>query len=346
MRRAACDVLAVADPLNDPRLIAGLITGLLVGMTGMGGGALMTPLLIFLFNFNPATAIGTDILHGAIFKSFGAVRHRRLGTVRARLAGWMLVGSAPSSLLRVWTATYLMLRRQRRLGAGPGARLHAPVRARVRRQGARASERAGGEPRARLTTRDRIVAVSIGTLAGGFIVGLTSVGSGTLFALAMLLAFPLAAKFVVGTDIAHAAALLWVAGIGHLVAGNVDVPIAWLLVGSIQASSSKPDQRRAPGNRPPLLPRGRARAQWPQAPRRAVRERARDRLSRHGPGGPGRVGREPDRPAHAAGAEEVAAYASSALTEPSASGATPTYAQLPRCSRVTRPAEAAPSGGG
>jgi hypothetical protein len=85
----------------------------------------------------------------------------------------------------------------------------------------------------RLSTRDRIVAVSIG-LVGGFIVGLTSVGSGTLFALAMLLVFPLAAKYVVGTDIAHAAALLLVAGIGHLIAGNVDVlAMAWLLVGSI-----------------------------------------------------------------------------------------------------------------
>ena len=73
----------------------------------MGGGALMTPILIFLFNFNPSTAIGTDILHGAIFKSFGAVRHRRLGTVRARLAAWMLVGSAPASLVGVWVATYL-----------------------------------------------------------------------------------------------------------------------------------------------------------------------------------------------------------------------------------------------
>ena len=71
------------------------------------------------------------------------------------------------------------------------------------------------------------MAVCIGVV-GGFIVGLTSVGSGTLFALAMLLAYPLAAKYVVGTDIAHAAALLWVAGLGHLVAGNVDLTaIAW-----------------------------------------------------------------------------------------------------------------------
>ena len=77
------------------------------------------------------------------------------------------------------------------------------------------------------------MAIAIG-LVGGFIVGLTSVGSGTLFALAMLLLFPLAAKVVVGTDIAHAAALLWVAGIGHLVAGNVDMTaIGWLLIGSI-----------------------------------------------------------------------------------------------------------------
>jgi len=222
--------------VNDPRLIiAGLVTGLLVGMTGMGGGALMTPLLIFLFNFNPATAIGTDILHGAIFKSFGAVRHRRLGTVRARLAVWMLLGSAPSSLVGVWTATYLTDRYGDSVDSVQGqvlgytllfGALAFVAKALLHRSGPAASL-------GRLTTRDRIVAVSIG-VAGGFIVGLTSVGSGTLFALAMLLAFPLAAKFVVGTDIAHAAALLWVAGIGHLVAGNVDVPaIAWLLVGSI-----------------------------------------------------------------------------------------------------------------
>src|SRR5215216_2224465 len=76
-------------------------------MTGMGGGSLMTPILILLFNFNPAVAVGTDILHGAVFKSFGAVRHRRLGTVRARLGLWMLLGSAPMSLAGVWLATYL-----------------------------------------------------------------------------------------------------------------------------------------------------------------------------------------------------------------------------------------------
>ena len=74
--------------------IAGLLVGALVGMTGMGGGSLMTPMLILIFGFNPNTAVGTDILHGAVFKSFGAVRHRQLGTVHGRMALWMLVGSA------------------------------------------------------------------------------------------------------------------------------------------------------------------------------------------------------------------------------------------------------------
>jgi uncharacterized protein len=93
---------------HDPRLaIAGLLIGILVGMTGMGGGSLMTPMLILFFKFDPAIAVGTDILHGAVFKSFGAVRHRQLGTVRLRLGLWMLVGSAPMSLVGVWTVGFL-----------------------------------------------------------------------------------------------------------------------------------------------------------------------------------------------------------------------------------------------
>jgi uncharacterized membrane protein YfcA len=222
--------------VNDPRLVAaGFVTGLLVGMTGMGGGSLMTPILIFFFNFNPATAIGTDILHGAIFKSFGAVRHRRLGTVKARLGAWMLVGSAPSSLLGVWVATYLTDRYGDSVDSVQGRILGFTLLIGAVSFVAKALLHRSGPASGlgRLTPRDRIVAVAIG-LVGGFIVGLTSVGSGTLFALAMLLAFPLAAKLVVGTDIAHAAALLLIAGIGHLVAGNVDAPaIGWLLLGSI-----------------------------------------------------------------------------------------------------------------
>src|SRR5574339_192070 len=87
--------------------VAGFLTGLLVGMTGMGGGSLMTPILVLLFGIPPATAIGTDIAHGAAFKTVSAVQHRRMGNVRARLAGWMLVGSAPASLLGVWLNVWL-----------------------------------------------------------------------------------------------------------------------------------------------------------------------------------------------------------------------------------------------
>ena len=221
---------------HDPRLaIAGLLIGVLVGMTGMGGGSLMTPMLILFFKFDPAIAVGTDILHGAIFKSFGAARHRRLGTVRLRLGLWMLVGSAPMSLVGVWTVGYLT----RRYGDGVDS-VQGKILACTLIVGglaflAKAILHPAGPQKelGHLSSRDRVVAISIGAV-GGFVVGLTSVGSGTLFGLAMLMAFSLSAKIIVGTDIFHAAALLWVAGFGHLVAGNVDVPaIAWLLVGSI-----------------------------------------------------------------------------------------------------------------
>jgi uncharacterized protein len=221
---------------HDPRLaIAGLLIGILVGMTGMGGGSLMTPMLILFFKFDPAIAVGTDILHGAIFKSFGAARHRRLGTVRLRLGLWMLVGSAPMSLVGVWTVGYLTDRYGDGVDSVQGKILACTLIVGGLAFLAKAIMHPVGPQKelGHLSNRDRIVAISIGAV-GGFVVGLTSVGSGTLFGLAMLLAFPLSAKIIVGTDIFHAAALLWVAGAGHLVAGNVDVPaIAWLLVGSI-----------------------------------------------------------------------------------------------------------------
>jgi uncharacterized membrane protein YfcA len=215
--------------------LAGLLVGLLVGMTGMGGGSLMTPLLVLLFGFKPTVAIGTDILHGAIFKSFGAVRHRQLGTVHARLTGWMLLGSAPMSLLGVVLATWL----KRRYGDGfeDVAAQILGVALIVGGIAFLIKAFVQGRPSSNapflLTNRDRTIAVLLG-LSGGFIVGLTSVGSGTFFGLVMLLAFPLTPAKIVGTDIFHAAALLWVAGIGHLVAGNVDLTATgWLLIGSV-----------------------------------------------------------------------------------------------------------------
>src|SRR5437763_9946421 len=86
--------------------LSGFLIGARVGRTGMGGGSLLTPILVIFFGFKPTLAVGTDILHGAIFKSFGAVRHRRLGTVHARLTFWMFLGSGPMSLLGAVTATW------------------------------------------------------------------------------------------------------------------------------------------------------------------------------------------------------------------------------------------------
>ena len=87
--------------------LTGLLIGGLVGLTGMGGGSLLTPILVILFGFKPTYAVGTDILHGAVFKTFGAVRHRRLGNVHAHLTLWMFAGSGPMSLLGVATASWL-----------------------------------------------------------------------------------------------------------------------------------------------------------------------------------------------------------------------------------------------
>jgi uncharacterized membrane protein YfcA len=214
--------------------LAGLLIGTLVGLTGMGGGSLLTPVLVLLFNFNPTVAVGTDIAHGAVFKTVGAVRHRRLGNVQARLSGWMFLASAPMSLLGVWVATLLKEHgtdakesSARILGA---ALLFGAVGLLIKNY---VRVRPPLEKAFHLQNRDRIAAVAIGFF-GGFIVGLTSVGSGVFFALTMLFVFPLKANKIVGTDIFHAAALLYVAGAGHFVAGNVDLAtVGWLLIGSI-----------------------------------------------------------------------------------------------------------------
>jgi uncharacterized membrane protein YfcA len=210
-------------------ILSGVLIGILVGLTGMGGGSLMTPLLVIVFGFNPTLAVGTDIAHGAVFKTVGAVRHRRLGTVHARLSGWMFLASAPMSLLGVWLATKL----KGFAGAMAviiGIALVAGGIGLMAKSFIRFQERSNKG--FHLTRRDRIAALAIGLL-GGLIVGLTSVGTGVFFGLTMLVVFPLRAAKIVGTDIFHAAALLYVAGFGHFIAGNVDMStVGWLLIGS------------------------------------------------------------------------------------------------------------------
>jgi uncharacterized membrane protein YfcA len=216
--------------------LTGLLIGSLVGLTGMGGGSLMTPILVIVFGFKPTYAVGTDIVHGAIFKTFGAIRHRRLGTVHGHLTLWMFLGSGPLSLAGVGVAELIT----RHYGDSAQSVESYAVGAALVAGGigflAKSFIKRGVKPDDRpfiLTRRDKIIAVIIGAVFG-FVVGLTSVGSGTFFGLVMVLVYPLTMPKIVGTDIFHAAALLWVAGIGHLVGGNVDLhATVWLLTGSI-----------------------------------------------------------------------------------------------------------------
>jgi uncharacterized protein len=215
--------------------LTGLFLGLIVGMTGVGGGSLMTPILIILFGFKPAYAVGTDIFHGAIFKSFGAIRHRRLKTVHGHLAFWLFAGSGPLAIAGVVTSVVLQNQIANAetilsyvigvalIGGGLGFLAKSFVK-----RGVQPSDKPFI-----MSTRDKLIAVGTGAVFG-YIVGLTSVGSGTYFGLVMVLVYPLTMPRIVGTDIFHAAALLWVAGIGHLVVGDVDLhAVAWLLLGSV-----------------------------------------------------------------------------------------------------------------
>ncbi|MFY9580804.1 MAG: sulfite exporter TauE/SafE family protein [Gaiellaceae bacterium] len=212
--------------------LTGLLIGVLVGLTGMGGGSLLTPILVIVFGFKPTYAVGTDILHGAIFKSFGAARCRQLGTVHARLAAWMFLGSGPMSLAGVALASSLGAGAQKAEGYAVGGALVLGGIGLVAKTLVKRGVQASNAPFL-LARRDKILATTIGAVFG-FVVGLTSVGSGTFFGLVMVIIYPLTVPKIVGTDIFHAAALLWVAGLGHLVRGNVDLhAMAWLLLGSV-----------------------------------------------------------------------------------------------------------------
>jgi uncharacterized membrane protein YfcA len=221
----------------DPAIIFfGLGIGLLVGMTGMGGASLMTPFLILIFGISPVTAIGTDIFYAAITKTVGGVQHLRLKTVHRALAFWLAVGSVPSALLGVWVIELLQQRYgddldQLVLGMLGGALLVVGIATILRSVFLRhvIQERWAMH----LYARHMIAAVITGMVTG-FVIGLTSAGSGTLIAIALIAIFRLVPQRVVGTDIFHAAVLLWAAGIAHWIGGNVDFVLAGnILIGSV-----------------------------------------------------------------------------------------------------------------
>lgn len=198
----------------------------------MGGGSLMTPLLILLFGVTPTVAVGTDIAYGALTKTVGGWRHARMGTVDPRLCAWLATGSVPGALVGVWLL-------ERLVGDGSVTTLLVPIGIAVLVTGGVVMVRviARMTPRTRECMRDdrrtKVTAVALGLIAG-VAIGMTSVGSGAVIAVLLVLVFGLAPRRVVGTDIAHAAVLLWAAAIAHLALGNVDLLLALnILLGSV-----------------------------------------------------------------------------------------------------------------
>jgi uncharacterized protein len=221
----------------DPAIIFfGLGIGMLVGMTGMGGASLMTPLLILVFGISPVTAIGTDIFYAAITKSVGGVQHLRLKTVHRALAFWLAVGSVPSAIAGVYVIELLQRRYgddldQLVLGMLGGALLVVGLATLLR---SILLSNVIQERYAMHLYARHIVAAVINGAVTGFVIGLTSAGSGTLIAIALITIFRLVPQRVVGTDIFHAAILLWAAGIAHWIGGNVDFVLAGnILIGSV-----------------------------------------------------------------------------------------------------------------
>jgi uncharacterized protein len=222
----------------DPAIILfGLGIGVLVGMTGMGGGSLMTPMLILVFGIQPTTAIGTDIFYSAVTKTVGAWRHFRMKTVNLGLTVWLAAGSVPAAILGVWVISIL----KDHLGEDQlNSVVYALLGGTLLMVGiitlARAlilsnliDERDDFE----IKTRHKVAAVTIGATTG-FVIGITSAGSGTVIAILLIAVFRLTPRRVVGTDVFHAAILLWAAGVAHWIGGNVDFHLAGnILIGSV-----------------------------------------------------------------------------------------------------------------
>jgi uncharacterized membrane protein YfcA len=222
----------------DPAIVIfGFGIGALVGMTGMGGGTLMTPLLIFLFGIKPVTAIGTDIFYAAVTKTVGGWRHLRMGTVNMKLAYWLAAGSVPAAVAGVWVISIL----QSKIGeeeldsivyallGGTLLMVGIITLARALILSNLIEERADFV----MQRRHKVAAVVIGATTG-FVIGITSAGSGTVIAILLIAIYRLTPQKVVGTDVFHAAILLWAAGIAHWVGGNVDFMLAGnILLGSV-----------------------------------------------------------------------------------------------------------------
>jgi uncharacterized protein len=226
--------------INTGMIAAGLAVGVLVGLTGMGAGSLMTPVLITVFGIPPSTAVGSDLIYAAITKCFGAARHHQLKNVNRELGLWMASGSVPAAILGVFTLYEVLPR----LNIDPDTVLldaigtilvivAITVAARtfltIPKLWSADDLPTDGE----LDRNHKILAVCIGVVFG-FILGLTSVGSGVFFGLALVTLFPLSARKVVGTDLFHGMMVTLAAGAATILWGTPNFSVvASILIGSI-----------------------------------------------------------------------------------------------------------------
>ncbi len=220
------------DPLYS---LSGFVVGALVGMTGVGGGALMTPLLILLFGIHPATAVGTDLLYAAATKTGGTLMHGYTRTVDWRIVGRLASGSLPATALTLLVLSHLELTGKSASGLITlvlGCALFGTALALIFRDQIQKfyAKRVGElDPR-----RTAILTVATGAVLG-VLVSISSVGAGALGVTSLVLLYPkLRIVRIVGSDIAHAVPLTLLAGLGHWYIGSIDTHLLGsLLVGSI-----------------------------------------------------------------------------------------------------------------
>jgi uncharacterized protein len=236
----------------DPYIVLGsAVVGLLVGLTGAGGGALMTPMLILLFGVQPSAAISSDLVAAVLMRPVGAAVHLRKGTVNLRLVGWMVLGSVPAAFLGAYLLHLLGgSSAQGNVEIALGAALLVGAAAMVLRYVL--DRRTGNQRRAALgdVAGRPLPTVCIGVV-GGLIVGMTSVGSGSLMIVLLLFLYPtLSAGRLVGTDLTQAVPLTLAAALGALAFGHVEFAVtASIAIGSVPAvlvgsllSSRAPDR--------------------------------------------------------------------------------------------------------
>jgi len=215
-------------------IFSGFLVGLLVGLTGVGGGSLMTPILVLFFHIKPALAVGTDLLYASVTKSVGIFAHGKLGNIDWKIVKRLMLGSIPAS---IFTTYYLRQIDVSSTGAVDIIKFYLGIALLLTSIAVIFRPFLIKKSKIELFKSDTsiaIVTISLGLILGG-LVTLTSVGAGALGVTALLLIYPrIGITKIVGTDIAHAVPLTLVAGLGHASLGTVDYSLlSVLLIGSI-----------------------------------------------------------------------------------------------------------------